>query len=591
MFIFKSKLSYFNILEIEDDKDIIEFNTLKPLNNGEFSRNFAYVKMYVTEHYNPITGKYTFKTLNNHGELFEFINKSDFLHFIFKTQPHFIIHDGSLNIQIFKHIETQTIINAFEKIKAIYPNLDHLDLRNIAMEIGIVNEDQFSEGLLVSIIRQLELKLDLCLSFIYMASVFKRIGGSIGERFNMMLINEFGNLYVCELYDYFKPKNKMEEEIAKKCNNKIKGGFVLEVNKCYDESKYLYDIDFERFYPNIFIQYNICISTLTDNTQEVNNATFSPEWIYGNLGFIPQKTRIGIIPLILMKLLHMRNLNKGTPMEKILKLASNCVYGYFATKYNMFSSIIIANIVTFYGRYHIKQVVNILEENKYIIQGGDTDSLFVSIPRDKHTTQTETNLLKLINQYLPPRIKMSVKGVYDSFLLLSKKTKVCVNVEKHLLVDTGIINRSRNKFTNIIIQTCLNMIMVGKKGVDEIKDYLLSVTSELKSKKMVKTSLLVHYIKLSLTTNMYNSKSPYYSIIKEDESLNLIKNPNEHVIAYFYNRNGIMVSANVMGENPNINDLNVNIYLNDLSLALVSILIPHLIKDCEKNIILSALKC
>lgn len=164
----------------------------------------------------------------------------------------------------------------------------------------------------------------------------------------------------------------------------IEGGYVHAINPGLYH--WVCVLDFKSMYPSMIISNNICFTTLNPNGTIVNDKT--------GARFLDPSVKKGLIPEILERLMHERELNKKKMKESkdaqerayydglqnAIKILMNSFYGVFASSFYRFTDPIIGNSITSFARDTITKVIQNLGTGGATVIYSDTDSVFVTAP-------------------------------------------------------------------------------------------------------------------------------------------------------------------------------------------------------------------
>ncbi len=144
-------------------------------------------------------------------------------------------------------------------------------------------------------------------------------------------------------------------------------------------------LDFKSMYPSIIIANNICFSTKSKegDVSAPNGAQF-----------LSKERKEGILPNILKKLMHDRELAKEKSREakdedeqryyegfqQAIKVLMNAFYGVFASNFYRFTDKSIGGAITSFARQNIKRIIEELKNEGITVLYSDTDSIFVQSP-------------------------------------------------------------------------------------------------------------------------------------------------------------------------------------------------------------------
>jgi len=292
-------------------------------------------------------------------------------------------------------------------------------------------------------------------------------------------LSEFANILQVQSEDVFIRGQQLRciNQIYKIANNE---GFVIvprEKKVIYYEgalvqepipglyTNVIFCLDFNSLYPSLIKQYNICFSTLIDDSVEnditddmcniiefdekefvldeqstgvkkTKKATGSI--IHYRYRFIKEEYFKGIVPRLCEKLIDERKsvrsiLAKTTDpilqaildaKQNALKISANSIYGFFGVKEGKLPCVEASQSVTAMGRLHITKLQEycIKKYNAKIVYG-DTDSVMIDI---NHSDRSSANIVgkKLaeeINHILPNKMKIEFEKAMCPMLCIAKK--------------------------------------------------------------------------------------------------------------------------------------------------------------------------
>ncbi|MDP7265033.1 MAG: DNA polymerase domain-containing protein, partial [Candidatus Thermoplasmatota archaeon] len=144
-------------------------------------------------------------------------------------------------------------------------------------------------------------------------------------------------------------------------------------------------LDFKSMYPSIIIANNICFSTKSSEGD-----IFAPN----GARFLSRERKEGILPDILKKLMHDRELAKDKSKEakdederryyegfqQAIKVLMNAFYGVFASNFYRFTDKSIGGAITSFARQNITRIIEELKTEGIHVLYSDTDSIFVQSP-------------------------------------------------------------------------------------------------------------------------------------------------------------------------------------------------------------------
>jgi DNA polymerase I len=226
------------------------------------------------------------------------------------------------------------------------------------------------------------------------------------------------------------PNRPAGAEYTRRMMETYLGGYVREPKRGIVENVAVFD--FRSLYPSVIVTHNIDPSTLT--TGEGEEAP--------GVGYRFTKKKRGFIPQILQGLIKRRAEIKRRMKEaesrsekaildaqqRALKLLANSFYGYMGYPRARWYRRECAESVAAYARMYIQKVMKIAEEEFSLeVVYGDTDSLFVVVPREEKNKITA--FLEHVNASLPGMIELEYEGFYKRAIFVTKK--------RYALIDEG----------------------------------------------------------------------------------------------------------------------------------------------------------
>ncbi|MHA1860581.1 MAG: DNA polymerase domain-containing protein, partial [Candidatus Asgardarchaeia archaeon] len=211
----------------------------------------------------------------------------------------------------------------------------------------------------------------------------------------------------------------------------LKGAFVLRPDVGFHDNCVVY-LDFRSMYPSIFINLNICPTTLLLDDKDVEcNKTPSGS------RFVAPEVRRGIFPRILQHLLETRDKikreMKATDDKKrfnylyakqyAFKTIANAFYGYSGYIRARFYVLDIANAITSTGREMIKRTKKVVEtKTSYRIVYGDTDSIMVKLDTKdvEEAFKKGKEIAELVNNEVKI-LRMKIESIFKTLIILAKK--------------------------------------------------------------------------------------------------------------------------------------------------------------------------
>ncbi len=233
------------------------------------------------------------------------------------------------------------------------------------------------------------------------------------------------------------PNRAYGEEFAERMEETYAGGYVKEPKKGISE--YIAVFDFRSLYPSVIVTHNIDPSTLVPKGGKEN--------VVPGLEYSFAQERVGFIPSILKGLIERRRRVKEKMKgeedpyrrkildveQTALKLLANSFYGYMGYPRARWYKRECAESVAAFARMYIKKVMAIAEEEfGFEVVYGDTDSLFLIVPRERK--DEAVGFLERVNRSLPGIIELDYEGYYRRGIFVTKKRYALIDEEGKVTV-------------------------------------------------------------------------------------------------------------------------------------------------------------
>ncbi len=347
------------------------------------------------------------------------------------------------------------------------------------------------------------------------------------------------------------PNKPNETEIKARMMKSLKGGFVREPIAGLHENMAI--LDFRSLHPSIMISHNISPETANCKCCK-NGKHVSPEgdWFCENKkGFLPaiQKELLEKRTEIKKELKKEKDENKKNVLnarQHALKILLNSFYGYLAYERSRWYSFESARSVTAWSRHYIKEIADKAEKAGFVVVGGDTDSAFLKIPKEK-TKQNVKEFVEKVNSELPGVIELELEGFFKRGIFVTKKEGKAAK-KRYALIDeqnnmkivgfeyvrrdwAGVAKNTQKKVLELVLKK-------GKplKAIEEVK----KVIQNLKTGKVKKEELVI-FTQIKKSIGSYDSIGPHISAakkaIKKGKSVGV-----GSVIGYIITRNGKSIS-------------------------------------------------
>ncbi|KAK2580529.1 hypothetical protein KPH14_006260 [Odynerus spinipes] len=259
------------------------------------------------------------------------------------------------------------------------------------------------------------------------------IGGQM-ERNEFLLSHAFhSENYIIPDYPKIRKNVRCDSSIKKTSN--YEGGLVLTPNKGFYTTLVLL-MDYISLYPNIIIEYNLCFSTIP-GVAYID---------YKKLKIPESNIELGIIPKEIYKLIKYRTKVKElmelpyiSPSKKMqynvkqiaLKLMANSMYGCLGAPHCRYYAKELAALITSKGREILLNTKYLVENMKYQIIYGDTDSIMIKTNVFEYNEAVFIgNKIKQEVNKLYKSIKLNIDSIFQYLLLFKKKKYAAVEIKK-----------------------------------------------------------------------------------------------------------------------------------------------------------------
>jgi DNA polymerase I len=332
------------------------------------------------------------------------------------------------------------------------------------------------------------------------------------------------------------PNKPSEKEIAKREKERevkgLKGALVLEPEVGL-HSNVIY-LDFKSMYPTIFINFNICPTTLVLD-EKIKDVIETP---YGTK-FVSKNIREGIIPQILSRLINERDKVKKLMKEEKdenkrlmldarqwgLKYMANAFYGYTGYVRARFYILDIANAITSCGRTIISETKKIIEDANpnYKVIYGDTDSVMVKIKNVENIEKAfelGERIVEHVNEKMKGKAIIKIESVFKSLLILSKKRYAGLALEKdgykEKMIMKGIetVRRDWCSLTSEVLTNVLNILLREESAKEKVFDYVKDVLIKLEQNKIPIEKLAITK-SITKPIHEYKGIQPHIELIKK----------------------------------------------------------------------------
>ena len=385
------------------------------------------------------------------------------------------------------------------------------------------------------------------------------------------------------------PNKARYEELRERFKQTYQGAYVQEPvpGLYHDIAVY----DFRSLYPSIISAHNICPSTIDCECckgqtslafegldQEVmvdvvDKSSKQLHWFCKNkIGFFPAVTK----DIITRRVRINQILGEASATDKpsslstradVLKLLANSFYGYLGFPNARWYNLECAKIVTSYGRYYIKKVLNEAGKNNLKVIYADTDSVFflldnanankksnninINNNNEKHDRNYISKFVKRINDELPEIMMLELENFYKAAIFVETKQGEHGAKKKYALLDHDgnlrirgfeTVRRNYSKIAKITQEEVLKIILSADVhgGHKIAHDYVNQVIIDLRSLKADK-KMLVITTQLQQEITSYEIHSPAVTAAKRMQQLGYNVKPGI-IVSYVIVKGADMIS-------------------------------------------------
>ena len=309
------------------------------------------------------------------------------------------------------------------------------------------------------------------------------------------------------------PSRPSDAEAAKRIEEKIKGGAVLEPKRGLHVDTVLV-LDFQALYPSIIKTFNVSIDALLLDSSANSSALSELRHNTAPNGarFVDGAVYEGVFPTLIKNLLAARlevkramKIASGDERRVLdakqhaLKILANSFYGYCGyARARLFRSEV-ANAITAYGRENIERTRTFVEKTfgAQVIYG-DTDSLFIKVPT------TDLNEAQRIGEEIAAAaskqigLHLEFEKIYRSLLILTKKRYAGWKFERkgeiwEDALDMRGIETVRRDWCTLVSDVMLDVlnIVLKERDVGKAAQHVKGVLRELSAGRVPVEKLTV----------------------------------------------------------------------------------------------------
>ncbi|MEM5812639.1 MAG: DNA-directed DNA polymerase, partial [Candidatus Aenigmatarchaeota archaeon] len=340
-------------------------------------------------------------------------------------------------------------------------------------------------------------------------------------------------LYMREAYklgELFPNRPKYDEVRKRRLYPAYTGGYVHMPKEGIHDNIALFD--FHSLYPSITITHNVSPETLDciccggkpESEDKRNVVPEDGHWYCSE--------HEGFIPKILKGLMERRNeikkemkkLRPSSEKYKLLdhrqhglKILANASYGYYAYPGSRWYSRVCAQSITAWGRFYIKQVIELANKMGYEVIYGDTDSLFLKV---KSKSEAE-RFLEKANESLPGVMELEFRDLYQSGIFVSAKTGKAAKKRYALIDYKGNITirgfeKVRRDWSNIAKETQERVLLAVLRdhSPEKAAQIVRNTIDDISSGKIEMEDLVI-YSQITRPLSQYQQLGPHVLAAKK----------------------------------------------------------------------------
>lgn len=332
-------------------------------------------------------------------------------------------------------------------------------------------------------------------------------------------------LHNLERFNEIPEKKPVHDEIGERMNlGKYEGAFVFEpIPGLYED---IGVFDFTSSYGSTIVTYNLSKSTLLEKPEKnCYSIETGGEKIYFSKksGFFPE-----MLKEIIEKRKKFKQELKTNPdvikkaRSNAFKLLANASYGYqgfFGARYYSREA---AAATAAFAKKLIKEVIELINLEKYRVIYSDTDSIAFLL--DDKTEKQTLDFLKKLNEKLPGIMELELEGFFTRGLWVTKRTGTLGAKKKYALMDfNGKVKirgfeTVRRDWCSLARKTQDKVLrMVLEDGNEKnAMEYVKEIITKLKQRKIEKTELIIK-TQLKKPISEYKAISPHVIAAKKME--------------------------------------------------------------------------
>lgn len=411
-----------------------------------------------------------------------------------------------------------TLENVYEHmLNRSKPDIEHTEIP-VAWEEGGNKGRRLLEYSLSDSEAALELTLELLPLISELSKTVKQSLFDVSRMTPGQLV-EWLLVYNAHKIDELVPARPVGKKYQKRQRESYIGGYVKEPEKGLHEDLVVFD--FRSLYPTIIVTHNIDPATLDCDCCSSEEAVNVP-----NLDYHFCQNKRGFIPEILEDLIkdraklkeEMEDLEEGSRRYKsvnnrqwALKIIANSFYGMLGYPRARWYSKGCAESVTSFGRYYIKNTIELAEDEGFNVVYGDTDSLLCKV--GEKSREDIDKFLEKVNENMPGVMELEMEGFYKRGVFITKKRYAMVSEEGKMEVKgLEFVRRDWAALAKKTQEKVLKAIL-HDGSPEEAAEIVQKVTKDVQQRRVELEDLIIH-TRLKKPIGEYKAKGPHVAAAK-----------------------------------------------------------------------------
>jgi DNA polymerase I len=299
-----------------------------------------------------------------------------------------------------------------------------------------------------------------------------------------------------------------------------------------------------------------------------------------NYNFTTEKE--GFMPSVLQRILRRRVETKKRmketkdPIEikmldvsqNALKIIANSFYGYMGYPRARWYKKECAESVTSFARMYTKMVMSIAEkEYGFKVVYGDTDSLFVVVPREKK--EVAMKFMEEVNKKLPGTVELEYDGFYPRGIFITKKRYALIDEDDNIVIKgLETVRRDWVRLSRDTQQKVLSVLLKEgdpKKAAQIVKD----IVARIKERKVSMDEITI-YTQLTKSIGRYKNVGPHVKAAQKAKARGREISPGM-AVGYIIRKGKGMISDRAEPvEDVSLEDYDIDYYVENQILPPVS---------------------